>query len=110
MILEQLEVKNFRSLKEITVPMHELTILIGENDAGKSSILDLLEMAFGESSPDENDYYKCPDLEGDEAAFRVADEIQVTLVFRPDDWDRDPLESLIASDGIFNLRRGFRRN
>ena len=39
MQLKTIEVRNFRCLKNVTIPFHELTVLIGENDAGKSTVL-----------------------------------------------------------------------
>ncbi|MCB9454318.1 MAG: AAA family ATPase, partial [Anaerolineaceae bacterium] len=35
-----IQIKNFRSLKDVSFSLQELTVFIGENDAGKSSVLD----------------------------------------------------------------------
>ena len=47
MILEEVKIKNFRGYKTQTIiPISNLTAFIGKNDAGKSSVLDALEIFF----------------------------------------------------------------
>lgn len=54
MKLEELKIKNFRGFKdEVTIPITRLTAFIGKNDAGKSSILEALEIFFN------NDLVSC---------------------------------------------------
>ncbi len=51
MILETVKIKNFRGYQtETIIPISNLTAFIGKNDAGKSSILDALEIFFNNSS------------------------------------------------------------
>lgn len=45
----ELRVANFRALKEVTVSLEPLTILVGANNAGKTSLLDALNAALGVS-------------------------------------------------------------
>lgn len=66
MQLKKLTVNGFRSLREFNIDFSKLAVLIGENDAGKSSVLDLLEIFFGGKHPDQDDYY-CS-LDGERAA------------------------------------------
>lgn len=50
MKLESLRLKNFRGFKEeAVIPISNITALIGKNDAGKSSILEALEIFFNNS-------------------------------------------------------------
>ena len=50
MILETVKIKNFRGYKtETIVPISNLTAFIGKNDAGKSTILEALEIFFNNS-------------------------------------------------------------
>ncbi|WP_433912034.1 AAA family ATPase (plasmid) [Staphylococcus sp. LKG4-2] len=50
MILKSIKLKNFRCYKdEVIVPFKEITGLIGKNDAGKSTILEALEIFFNNS-------------------------------------------------------------
>lgn len=46
MIVKELSVKNFRCLKEATLPCDPLTVLVGPNGAGKSSFLRALDLFF----------------------------------------------------------------
>lgn len=46
--LDQLELKNFRCFEKLTINFHpQLTVLVAENGAGKTSILDAISVAFG---------------------------------------------------------------
>lgn len=50
MILEELKIKNFRGYRtETIIPISKLTAFIGKNDAGKSSVLEALEIFFNNS-------------------------------------------------------------
>ena len=42
-MLTRLRVKNFRLLRDVTIDMNDLTVLIGPNSAGKSTILEVLD-------------------------------------------------------------------
>jgi len=42
-MLGKVEIKNFRSLRSVSVPLRPLTILIGPNDSGKSAFLAALQ-------------------------------------------------------------------
>jgi len=53
MQLITVEIKNFRCLKDVKIPFRELTVLIGENDAGKSTVLDLLDLILSEHQPED---------------------------------------------------------
>lgn len=50
MILEEVRIKNFRGYRtETIIPICNLTAFIGKNDAGKSSVLEALEIFFNNS-------------------------------------------------------------
>jgi len=50
MRLESVKIKNFRGYKtETTIPLSDLTAFIGKNDAGKSTVLEALEIFFNNS-------------------------------------------------------------
>jgi putative ATP-dependent endonuclease of OLD family len=57
MQLISLQASGFRSLNQIGLEFGPLTILIGENDSGKSSVLDLLELFLNGETPTEEDYH-----------------------------------------------------
>lgn len=39
-------IKNFRCLVDVTIPIDDTTILIGENNSGKSALLETLRIAL----------------------------------------------------------------
>ena len=57
MKLKQLKLRNFRCYKdEIVIDFDELVVLVGRNDAGKSSLFDALDIFFeGKAAPDRED-------------------------------------------------------
>ena len=57
MKLEQLKVENFRCFKdEVTIDLDDLVVVVGRNDAGKSSLFDALDIFFeGKAAPDRED-------------------------------------------------------
>jgi putative ATP-dependent endonuclease of the OLD family len=57
--LVELRLRNYRCYKEETsIRFDDLTALIGKNDAGKSSIMEALDVFFNESGPDQDDACK----------------------------------------------------
>jgi energy-coupling factor transporter ATP-binding protein EcfA2 len=80
-----MRVQNFRSLKDVEISFQDdLTILIGENDSGKSSVLDALEKVLSiirsprqpqSSRLSASDYYVDP------SDKQQADEVRVELIF-----------------------------
>jgi putative ATP-dependent endonuclease of OLD family len=58
MRLVELAIENFRGYGARTVlPIDSLTVLIGKNDAGKSTLLDALHLVLGEGKPDVSDIH-----------------------------------------------------
>lgn len=56
MKLKEVKLQNFRGYKtEVTIPFENLTVLIGRNDAGKSSILDALNIFFNDAEIEKED-------------------------------------------------------
>lgn len=41
-MITSIEIKNYKSLRDVTIPLQPLTVLVGPNAAGKSNILDCL--------------------------------------------------------------------
>lgn len=74
MKLKSMTLENFRCYKNpLTVTFDDLTALIGRNDAGKSTLLDALDVFFNDKALDKNDASK----------GGVAKAVTVTCVF----WD-----------------------
>lgn len=63
MYLKELKIRNFRSIKDITLNFSRgINILIGENNAGKTTIIDVLRICLGYRDQDglrvnKNDFY-----------------------------------------------------
>ncbi len=56
MKLDKLRIRNFRCFQaEIEISFDDITALIGKNDAGKSTILEALDIFLNEESPDKYD-------------------------------------------------------
>lgn len=56
MKLKEVKLQNFRGYRnEVTISFENLTVLIGRNDAGKSSILDALNIFFNDADLDKED-------------------------------------------------------
>lgn len=43
-MIESMEIKNYKSIKDMTLPLGRVTVLIGENGSGKSNILEALTL------------------------------------------------------------------
>jgi predicted ATP-dependent endonuclease of OLD family len=99
MKLKQIRVQGFRPFCEpVEVDFCDLTMLIGNNDVGKSSILDIIEIALSSNGqPDENDYFTC-------ATGESAKEIEVSLQFKVDPDDEKALIYAIGQTIIFRAK------
>jgi putative ATP-dependent endonuclease of OLD family len=98
MLLTRLEAQGFRSLKQVQIDFDRLTLLIGGNDTGKSSILDLLDIVLGDKSLDADDFHRPPG--GDESV----DTIEAILEFRLDP-ERDEEALQYALDDVLQIRK-----
>jgi len=73
MKLYSLQIKGFKCYEDSgEIPFHNLTIFIGENDAGKSTVLHALEVFFTNKHPEENYFRNGTDL------------IEISIVFKVD--------------------------
>ena len=90
MFLREIKIKNFRSLKDVSILLDDQTVLIGENNAGKTALLDAVRMALskttGRNPYDEYDYYMDQNI----ASPKDSDGISVILRFEEkvaEEWD-----------------------
>ena len=83
MLLTEIRIENFRGIEELKLPLDELCVFIGENNAGKSSILDALKLCLTRSLTrkgaifEEYDYH----LVNASADPAKAKPINITLIF-----------------------------
>lgn len=59
MKIKNLEINNWRSIKNLRLELQDLTIFIGQNNNGKSNILNALIFFFGEIKHTEHDFNNC---------------------------------------------------
>ncbi len=53
----EVRIQDFRAIRELCVPLSDLTVLVGENNVGKSTFLRALEVAIGGSRPVDDDLH-----------------------------------------------------
>lgn len=91
MLLTRFEIRNFRGIEELILPLDELCVLIGENNTGKSTILDALRICLTQSLTrrsavfEEYDYH-LPDSASEPSRAKP---IELTLTFsekKENDW------------------------
>jgi predicted ATPase len=110
MKLKEVKLQNFRGYKnEVTIPFESLTVLIGRNDAGKSSILDALNIFFNDADVERED----------SCVYGNANDVRISCVFSElpnqiilDDQHPTTLEKefLVRQDGQLEVCRVFNCN
>ena len=90
MFLKEIRVFNFRSLKNVNVTFDESTVLIGENNAGKSSLLDAIRKGLSRTGTksvfDDYDFF----MDSEMSSPKDSEGIRIVLIFEerlPDEWD-----------------------
>ena len=103
MRLIEVKLKNFRGYaEETTIAIDLFTVLIGKNDAGKSSILDALDIFFNESVIEKED--SCVRIASTDVQIAcVFDELPTSLII--DDQHSTSLQSefLLREDGNLEI-------
>ena len=97
MEIVKVDIANFRALELVSVPLQQLSILLGENDVGKTSFLYALENFFiGNKLTDPKDWYK----------RNTDNAIRITITFKgfPED---DTLIPLLKTDGTIVISKIF---
>ncbi len=97
MRLTQVDIKNFRGINELSLNLNELCVLIGENNAGKSSVLDAVRCCLaGSLSFADYDYH----LAEPGADPTTAAPIKITLTFAESALERWPDDTDQALVGV----------
>jgi putative ATP-dependent endonuclease of the OLD family len=107
MHLASLTVENYRALRTATVGFDQTTVLIGENDCGKSSLLEALAIALDPEAGDEAPRFRPHHFHrtAPRADAPTAGPIRIALRFcerRPGEWDGladTPLGGLLRPAG-----------
>ena len=96
MKLVDIKIENFRGIRSLALPLGALTVVIGENNAGKSTILETLRIILTSAfSNRRNATFSDYDfhLVDSEATPQTADPIRLLLHFaeqEPDEWPDPP--------------------
>ena len=97
MYISYVEISNFRALQQISIPLNQFSVLIGENDVGKTSFLYALDKFFiGKKLSEKKDWFK----------KETDDDIRIVLTFKdiPED---DELVELLRDDDSIVLSKVF---
>jgi predicted ATP-dependent endonuclease of OLD family len=113
MVLKSVILKNFRSYKEKTVIEFDsdITAFIGKNDAGKSSILDALEIFFNSENvkPESEDR----NINATDDVFSIScifDDIQDSIILDESAKTTFNEEYLLNSDGYLEIEKRYKGN
>lgn len=98
MHIQEVQVKNFRSILDETLPCDSLTALVGRNGAGKSSFLSALELFYNSSAKV---------TEGDFHAEDVSQDIEIAVTFAGLSPEEKECFSHYLDDGILTVTRVF---
>jgi len=100
MYISNAEITNYRALENISVPLTKFSVLIGENDVGKTSFLYALNAFFEcKKLPEITDFYR-------KETSRI---ISIVLTFNELGDDQE-LNKLKSNDNTITLRRIFKFN
>lgn len=107
MKLVELKLTNYRAYKnETAISFEDLTVLVGRNDSGKSSVMDALNSFFNEYGPDRED----ASVSGDATAVRIAcvfSELPATIVLDEQYSTSLGDEYLLRKDGRLEICKTF---
>ncbi|MBM6577859.1 DUF2813 domain-containing protein [Microvirga sp. SRT01] len=102
MLLKRVKIEHFRGIVDLTVEFDDICVLIGENNAGKTSVLDAIRLCLSRSvgrrsSPfSEYDYH----LDDNAADPRQASPIVITLHFEEEPGSEWPDDVYQLLDGV----------
>ena len=94
MKIKSIKIKNWRSIKELSISFQDLMILIGQNNHGKSNVLNAIMFFFGEIKPQELDFND------------GQDELHVEVIFEAlGENERSTFTKYVTAEGTIKVRR-----
>lgn len=107
MRITKVRIENFRGLKELELDLDETTVLIGENNSGKTSVLDALRLCLRELGPRRRVVFDSFDFHLKDGAAEPpsADPLLVEITFSEHsdgEWD-DPLVGRLNRNKILQV-------
>jgi len=102
MRITAVRIRNFRGIRSLDLELGPITVLIGENNTGKTSVLDALKLCLRELGPRRQAVFDALDhhLTDRDAEPSSTDPIEIELTFSDradDEWD----------DGLPDVRHAF---
>lgn len=113
MKLRSVTVRNFRALGDVTVDLDDTTVLIGENNTGKTSFLEALRLCLATGAVRRGEVFDDYDhhLSSDEAQVGDAGDTEIILRFaetKVDEWSAEVVQALsdaVVLDGDGDLKQ-----
>lgn len=111
MKLREIIIKNFRCLADVTIAVADTTVLVGENNSGKTALLDAMKVALPRSAASQGSPFNEYDyrmVKADDSP-QSSEGIVIELWFREDATDEWPeglaqsLTDIIQTDPIMDL-------
>ena len=107
MKITSVRIRNFRGIKDLELAMGDVTVLIGENNCGKTSVLDGLRLCLRELGPRRRVVFDALDfhLPDEEAEPSSAEPIQIDVTFSEQasgEWS-DKLVGRLNRNGILQV-------
>ena len=104
MLLKRVTIKNFRCFQELQMEMDQSTVLIGENNSGKSSFIDAIRLCLAQTGGrrpvtlDDYDYH----LATADAKPEQAAPVEISLDFMLDEHEPDELTQAVNDFSVFD--------
>lgn len=94
MKIKDIQIENWRSIRNVDLTFQDLMIFIGQNNHGKSNILSAVLFFFGEIKPHELDFYN------------QTDELYVDMLFDDlDENDKSTFSKYVTTDDTIKVRK-----
>jgi len=109
MKIQSLSIRNYKCHRSVDkIPFRDFTTLIGENDCGKTAIIDFLEIMLTNKIPRDEDYFRYIDLtSSDQPSEVTANEISGEIVLSIDENEEHTLADYLNEQKSFHLRKVF---
>ena len=107
MTISSVRIRNFRGIRDLSLDLDDVTVLIGENNSGKTSILDALKLCLRDLGPRRRPVFDALDfhLPDDQTDPSTADPIQIDVRFSEQEngqWG-DELTGRLDRSGILQV-------
>lgn len=105
MFLERIDIKNFRGIKELSLELDDLCVLVGENNSGKSSVLDAFRLCMTRPLTRRGSVFEEYDYHLDDASAEPSREKSIEIVLKfaereMDEWPDEVSQTLRAAEQV----------